>query len=77
MTLQRRHRASHMEMRGGYERRAGLMYFCDMCGRTHGVKEIEHYEGSIWLCQRCNDQINHLSKKLDEITELFIIGNAL
>lgn len=77
MTLQKRHEMSHRGMRAGYERRAGLTYFCDMCGKTHGVRQIEHFEGSIWLCPVCNDQINHLSRKLDEITELFIIGNAL
>ncbi|HQG31263.1 MAG TPA: hypothetical protein PLA83_04990 [Deltaproteobacteria bacterium] len=48
-----------------------------MCGKIRAVRPIEHFEGSIWLCHTCNDQLNHLPKKLDEITELFIIGNAL
>lgn len=77
MTLQRRHELSHREMGGGSGVHASVRSFCDMCGKVRAVRPIEHFEGSIWLCRTCNDQINHLSHKLDEITELFIIGNAL
>lgn len=77
MTPHRRQSVSHVELRGEYVKRAGFVYFCDMCGKVREVKEIEHHEGVIWLCPRCNNRINHLPEKLDEITELFIIGNAL
>lgn len=50
---------------------------CDLCGISTGVRCTMHHEGFIWLCPRCNYRINHLPEKLDEITELFIIGNAL
>ncbi len=77
MTLERRIGLSQREVRAGYARHTGPVATCDMCGKTRGVRKVEHFEGSIWLCHACNDQINHLSRKLDEITELFIIGNAL
>ena len=77
MTLQKRYELPHRGIRGGGGVHASVRGFCDMCGKVRAVRSIEHFEGSIWLCRTCNDQINHLSHKLDDITELFIIGNAL
>lgn len=50
---------------------------CDLCGVSSGVTCAMHHLGLIWLCPECNDQMNHLPEKLDEIMEEFLIGNAL
>lgn len=68
---------THRELIEGHGRPKGIKCSCDMCGRTRDVKAIEHHEGPIWLCPGCNARVNHLPEKLDEITELFLIGNAL
>ncbi len=50
---------------------------CDLCGVSAGVTRAMHHLGLIWLCPKCNEQMNHLPEKLDEIMEEFLIGNAL
>lgn len=68
---------THRELVEGHARRKIIECSCDMCGRNCIVKAALHHEGPIWLCPGCNNQINNLPEKLDEITELFIIGNVL
>ncbi len=50
---------------------------CDLCGVEAGVTCSMHHLGVLWLCPNCNELMNHLPDKLDDIMEEFLIGNAL
>jgi len=50
---------------------------CQVCGAATGEEDACSAEGFSWLCPHCNEAINQLPSKLEEIVDTYLSGNPL
>ena len=50
---------------------------CQICGTATGEENACSTQSFTWLCPHCNEAINRLPRKLEEIVDAYLSGNPL
>jgi hypothetical protein len=61
----------------GFEGLEDIRFYCDVCGHRVKLRDLRQQKGPLWMCPRCNRNIERLPDVLEEELDRYLVGNVL